>query len=310
MPGGGPLPVDVPGVVEGWSQLLHALRHHHAGEGAAARDPLRARRLPGAGDHGRRLAATRRRSSSQDPAAAATFLPNGRAPKARRDLRQSAARALASSSSRKGGRDAFYKGPIARAIVADMRARNGLLDERDFADAHRRLGRPDLDQLSRLRRARDAAEHAGLRRARDAEHPRGLRHQGDGPQHAPTTCTLVTEAKKIAFADRAAYLADRDAMPKDVLKTLLSKDYAAARRKEIDMQKTGSYRPARARRRDAARRRRLLAARSRRHDLHDRRRRSGQRHLADPVALRQLRRRHRRRRDRHHAAQSRLRAST
>ena len=27
---------------------------------------------------------------------------------------------------------------------------------------------------------------------------------------------LVTEAKKIAFADRAAYLADRDAMPKDV----------------------------------------------------------------------------------------------
>ena len=36
----------------------------------------------------------------------------------------------------------------------------------------------------------------------------------------------VTEAKKIAFADRAAYLADRGAMPKDALKTLLSKDYA------------------------------------------------------------------------------------
>src|SRR5439155_858001 len=32
-----------------------------------------------------------------------------------------------------GGRDAFYKGPIARAIVADMKQRDGLLDERDFA---------------------------------------------------------------------------------------------------------------------------------------------------------------------------------
>jgi gamma-glutamyltranspeptidase len=37
-------------------------------------------------------------------------------------------------SHRKGGRDAFYKGPIARAIVADMKKRDGLLDERDFAD--------------------------------------------------------------------------------------------------------------------------------------------------------------------------------
>jgi gamma-glutamyltranspeptidase/glutathione hydrolase len=55
---------------------------------------------------------------------------------------------------------------------------------------------------------------------------------------------VVTEAKKIAFADRAAYLADRDAMPAQALATLLSKDYAARRRKEIVMEKTGSYRAA------------------------------------------------------------------
>ena len=34
----------------------------------------------------------------------------------------------------KEGRDAFYKGSIARAIVADMKARDGLLEMRDFAD--------------------------------------------------------------------------------------------------------------------------------------------------------------------------------
>ena len=46
----------------------------------------------------------------------------------------------------------------------------------------------------------------------------------------------LTEAKRIAFADRGAYLADRDAMSKDLLTTLLSKEYAAARRKEQQKQ--------------------------------------------------------------------------
>ena len=53
---------------------------------------------------------------------------------------------------------------------------------------------------------------------------------------------LVTEAKKIAFADRAAYLADRQHMPAGILETLVSKDYAALRRIQIVMDKTGTYR--------------------------------------------------------------------
>jgi gamma-glutamyltranspeptidase/glutathione hydrolase len=52
----------------------------------------------------------------------------------------------------------------------------------------------------------------------------------------------VTESKRIAFADRGAYLADRAFVPAHVLATLLSKDYAALRRKEIDMARSGSYR--------------------------------------------------------------------
>src|SRR4029077_9486068 len=43
----------------------------------------------------------------------------------------------------------------------------------------------------------------------------------------------LVEAKRIAFADRAAYLADPAFVPPAVLKTLISKDYAALRRKEI-----------------------------------------------------------------------------
>ncbi len=45
---------------------------------------------------------------------------------------------------------------------------------------------------------------------------------------------LLVEAKRIAFADRAGYLADADYVPQASLKTLISKPYAAARRKEID----------------------------------------------------------------------------
>ena len=49
---------------------------------------------------------------------------------------------------------------------------------------------------------------------------------------------VVSEAKRIAFADRATFLADRDHMSaRRVLQRLISKDYAASRRREIDMNK-------------------------------------------------------------------------
>ncbi len=63
---------------------------------------------------------------------------------------------------------------------------------------------------------------------------------------------VVSEAKKIAFADRGAWLADRAHVPPETLARLLSKDYAAARRSEIDMRRSGSYRPSRADGREAA----------------------------------------------------------
>ncbi len=70
---------------------------------------------------------------ASDPAAARTFLPNGKAPKPGEVF---ANPNLAATLQRiaDGGRDAFYKGPIAAAIVADLKRRGGLLDTRDFAE--------------------------------------------------------------------------------------------------------------------------------------------------------------------------------
>jgi gamma-glutamyltranspeptidase/glutathione hydrolase len=54
---------------------------------------------------------------------------------------------------------------------------------------------------------------------------------------------LLSEAKKLAFADRAAYLADRGSMPAGTLETLIAKDYAARRRTAIDMTRAMVFAP-------------------------------------------------------------------
>ena len=240
MPGGGVLSVDVPGVVEGWSQLLQrfgtipmakalqpAIRY--------ARDgfPVQEILADDWNDSAKRL--------QQDPAAAATFLPNGRAPRAG-EIFQNPRLAKTLEQIAQGGRDAFYKGPIARAIVADMRARDGLLDERDFtthtADWVDTISTGyrgyDVHEMPPSTQGFVALEMLNILEGFDIK---AMGHNSADYLHH------VTEAKKIAFADRAAYLADRGAMHKEALKTLLSKSYAAERRKEIDPQKTGTYKP-------------------------------------------------------------------
>jgi gamma-glutamyltranspeptidase/glutathione hydrolase len=240
MPGSGPLPVDVPGVVEGWHQLLSRF-----GTITMAKALQPAIRYARDGFPVQEIMADDWKGSekrlSQDAAAAKTFLPKGRAPAAGEIF---ANPNLANSLEliAKGGRDAFYKGPIARAIIADMKARKGLLDERDFsthtADWVETISTNyrgyDVHEMPPSTQGFVTLEMLNILEGFDIK---AMGHNSADYLH------VVTEAKKIAFADRAAYLADRDAMAKDVMKTLLSKDYAAARRKEIDMQKAGTYSP-------------------------------------------------------------------
>ena len=238
MPGGGVLSVDVPGVVEGWSQLLQRFGSIPLSKALQpairyARDgfPVQEILAEDWNDSTKKL--------SQDAAAAATFLPGGRAPRMG-EIFQNPRLAKTLELIAQGGRDAFYKGPIARAIIADMRARNGLLDERDFtthtADWVETISTNyrgyDVHEMPPSTQGFVALEMLNILEGVDIK---GMGHNSADYLHH------VTEAKKIAFADRAAYLADRSAMANDALKTLLSKDYAAKRRKEIDPQKTGSY---------------------------------------------------------------------
>jgi gamma-glutamyltranspeptidase/glutathione hydrolase len=241
MPSSGPLAVDVPGVVDGWHQLL--ARFGSIGLGDALRPAI---------DYARDgfpvqeiMAADWQNAAPRlalDRAAATTFLPNGRAPK---EGEQFVNPQLAASLEliAAGGRDAFYLGPIAHAIAADMRVRDGLLDERDFADHTSEWVAPiqttyrgvDVHEMPPSTQGFVALEMLNILEGFDIA---AFGHNSADYLH------VVTEAKKIAFADRGAYLADRQAMPPQALSTLISKEYASHRRKEIRRQSNASYQAA------------------------------------------------------------------
>ena len=243
MPGKGVLTVDVPGVIEGWHQLLTrfgtiSLATAMAPAIAMARDGFPVAELM-ANEWQNNL-----ETLSADPAAAATFLPDGKPPK-QGDLFANPRLARTMDVIAKEGRDAFYTGSIARAIVADIKSRGGLLDLRDFADHTADWVAPisvtyrgyDVLEMPPSTQGFVALEMLNIMEGFDIK---TLGHNTADYLH------VVAEAKRIAFADRSAFLADRDHMPKDVLTQLLSKDYAALRRKEIDMQRAAkAYGPTR-----------------------------------------------------------------
>ncbi|MGE0464747.1 MAG: gamma-glutamyltransferase, partial [Vicinamibacterales bacterium] len=238
MPGDGPLTVDVPGVVEGWHQLLARFGTIPLSRAlqpaiAYARDgfPVQEIMADQWGDAAERL--------SKDPAAARTFLPGGKAPR-EGEIFANPGLARSLELIAKDGRDAFYTGALAQAIVADMKARDGLLEMRDFADHRADWVEPlrtsyrghDVLEMPPSTQGFVALEMLNLMEGFDVK---AMGHNSADYLH------LLSEAKKLAFADRAAYLADRDAMPKGILAMLVSKDYAARRRPEIKMQKAGAY---------------------------------------------------------------------
>lgn len=242
IPRTGVLSVSVPGVVDGWSELLakhgtitlaQALKPAvgYARNGYAVSDII-------ATDW-----ATATRTLQRDPDATATFLPGGRPPVPGQVFRNpNLAKTLEAIGS--GGRDAFYKGAIAQAIAASMKQKDGLLTARDLADHRADWVEPistsyrgyDVYELPPNTQGVTALEMLNILEGFDLK---SLGHNSAKYIH------LVTEAQRIAYADRDAYIADPDSVPASTLKLLLSKEYAAARRKEIDPNRAAQrYAPA------------------------------------------------------------------
>jgi gamma-glutamyltranspeptidase/glutathione hydrolase len=231
MPGSGVLSVTVPGVVEGWSELLTKYGTLPMAKAVAPAAEYAKNGYPVSEIISGQWKASEKKLAA-DPVTAATFLPNGH-PLQPGEIFANPHLAATLEAIGKGGRDAFYKGPIARAIVADMKKRDGLLDERDFADHKADWVEP----ISTSYRGYDVYEvppnTQGFVVLEMLNILEGFDIKAMG-HNSPEALHALIEAKRIAFADRAAYDGDPGSVPASVLKTLISKEYAALRRKEID----------------------------------------------------------------------------
>jgi len=241
MPNNGVLSVTVPGVVEGWSELLSKYGTISMAKAVAPAAGYAKNGFPVAEIVSRQWQSSERKLAA-DPVTAATFMPNGH-PLQPGEIFSNPNLAATLEKIGAGGRDAFYKGPIARAIVADMRKRDGLLEERDFTEHKADWIEPistnyrgyDVYELPPNTQGFLVLEMLNILEGFDVK---AMGHNSADYLHA------LVEAKRIAFADRAAYLADPDSVPAAVLKTLISKEYAALRRKEIDPAKAAQeYKP-------------------------------------------------------------------
>src|SRR5437660_3597590 len=130
------------------------------------------------------------------------------------------------------GRDVFYKGEIADKIDNFMRTNGGFLRKADF-ETHTSTW---VEPVSTSYRGYDVFElppnGQGIAALQILNILEGFDLRAMG-RNSPETLHTMIEAKKIAWADRAKFYAD-PAFAKIPLTKLLSKEYAAERRKLID----------------------------------------------------------------------------
>ena len=130
-------------------------------------------------------------------------------------------------------RDYFYTGPIMETLVAFTCANGGFYSEDDFAGAQARFVDPISTSYRGLKLYETPPNSQGVTMLLALNIIEGfdLRKMGN---NSPETIHLVTEAVKLAFADRHWYVGDPEfvAVP---LRELLSKEYATRQRTRIDM---------------------------------------------------------------------------
>src|SRR5262245_7131658 len=168
------------------------------------------------------------------PASASNYLVDGRAPREGEIFRQkNLARTFRTLA--RGGRDAFYKGEIARAIVDYCEKNGGFLSMRDFAEHKSEWVEPIATDYRGYRVYECPPNGQGLAALQTLNILEGFDIASMSSQPDLYYHTLI-EATKLAFADRNRYIAD-PAFSKVPVAELLSKDYAAKRRALINPSK-------------------------------------------------------------------------
>src|SRR5882762_4988155 len=251
---GGKIPVGVlrtvvPAAPDAWITALRRYGTMRFGEVAAAATRLARDGFP----MYPLMAASLKRHEERHrgwPSSAAVYVPNGRAPEAGEVFRQTDLAAslqymadeekAVAARSRNGhgrdagleaARDAFYRGDIAKKIVAFMKAEGGLLSAEDLAGYHSPVGPAERRRFGDLEVFTCGAWCQGPVLLQTLALLEGTDLKALGHNSADYVHHL-TEALKLAFADREAYYTD-PATGQVPLPTLISSEYAAERRKQI-----------------------------------------------------------------------------
>lgn len=230
IPSHGPLPVSVPGCVDGWFEL-----HDKYGKLPMSDILQPAIEYAENGFPVTELIAYYLGRSvpflSKYDGFAEVFAPNGKAPK-KGEVFKNPALANTFKKLVEGGRDAFYKEEIARTIAQYMKEQGGFITYEDMASHTSEW----VDPVSTNYRGYDVWEIppngqgiAALQILNLLE-DYDISEMGFGSKEYIHT---FTEAKKLAFEDRAKYYADMDFADVPV-KELISKSYADERRKLIN----------------------------------------------------------------------------
>lgn len=235
----GPLAVSVPGAVDGWFEL-----HQRFGKLpmadilapaiAYARNGFPVTEVIADGW------AENARTRAEFVGFKEVYMPGGRVP-AKGDMFRNPRLADTYERLAAEGRDAFYKGDIAREIDAYMTEQGGFLRYEDLAAHHSEWVTPastsyrgyDVYELPPNGQGAVALQMLNILETYD------LRAMGFGSTDYIHT---LVEAKKLSYEDRAKYYADME-FYNAPLDRLISKEYAMERRKLIDPKKAAMHYP-------------------------------------------------------------------
>jgi gamma-glutamyltranspeptidase / glutathione hydrolase len=230
MPDSGMEPITVPGAFDGWVTLLEKYGTVKLSELLMPAIEYAENGFPvmekAAADWADAVAKLKR-----TPASSSNYLVDGRAPRAGEIFRQKnlgrTFRTLA-----RGGRDAFYKGEIARAIVDYCQKNGGFLSMQDFAEHKSEWVEPISTDYRGYKVYQCPPSGQGLTALLALNILEGFDLASMNTRPDLYYHTLI-EAMKLAFADRNKYIAD-PAFAKVPVAELLSKKYAAGRRALIN----------------------------------------------------------------------------
>jgi len=259
IPGDGFLPATVPGAFDGWVTALKLYGTMSLADVLRPAIELAEKGFPMYGALHDSISAHAERFRSQWPTTAEVFLSGGRPPETGEVFTQTAwadtfervldeekrASARGREAALQAARDFFYKGEIAKQIVAfsngtevldaSGRAHAGLIDLSDLAGFHARVETPVSYDYKGLTVHKCGPWSQGPVFLQQLSILKGFDLRSLG-HNSSRYIHVVVEASKLAFADREHFYGDPEFA--DVpLGTLLSDEYADERRRLISLEK-------------------------------------------------------------------------